>query len=62
MYRWLFLLAFYLTAIGTVWTAYESHIANVGVWAWQREFSQIQQPDGPSDNHAKLAQPPRFSE
>lgn len=38
-------------AFGTIWTAYESHIANIGVLAWQHEFSQIHQSDGPTDNH-----------
>lgn len=39
-----------LIAFGTIWTAYESHIANIGVMAWQHQFEEIRQPDGPMDN------------
>jgi hypothetical protein len=41
-----------IIAFGTLWTAYESHIANIGVMAWQHQFDEIRQPDGPMDNHA----------
>lgn len=52
-----------LTAIafGTIWTAYESHIANIGVVTWQHEFSQINQPDGPPNN-SKKPEPPRYNQ
>ena len=50
-------------ALGTLWNAWESHVANLGVYAWQHEFSQINPPDGPTDNHkAPLEEPPKYNE
>ena len=53
MKSWLILLAAYAIAFGTIWTAYESHIANIGVMAWQHQFDEIRMgPDGEMDNHS----------
>jgi len=59
MYKWILLIGLWLVAFGTIWTAYESHVANIGVMAWQREFSQsMPQPrDGQPDNRAQPQDP-----
>lgn len=53
-----------LIAFGTIWTAYESHVANIGVLAWQHQFDEIRSPDGMSDNHSApepKKEPPRHN-
>lgn len=39
--RYIFAILLGMIAFGTIWTAYESHIANIGVMAWQQQFSEI---------------------
>jgi len=55
--EYVFLAVVAAIAFGTIWTAYESHVANIGVMAWQHEFGQITQPDGPPNNQGA---PPTF--
>jgi hypothetical protein len=58
MYRYLLMIGLWMVAFGTIWTAYESHVANIGVMAWQHEFGQaMQQPSGSPDNHAEPRDP-----
>lgn len=35
------LVAMFMMAFGTIWTAYESHVTNEGVHQWLKEFKQI---------------------
>ena len=38
-------LGLWFIAFGTIWTAYESHVANEGVHKWLTEFQQIRDAD-----------------
>ena len=57
----LILMVLIAIAVGTIWTAYESHIANLGVAHWASEFSQIREgvaPEEPQPTETATPGPP----
>ena len=52
--EWVIFTLLLLIAFGTIWTAYESHVANEGVHKWINEFSEIRQGGEDTPNSAPL--------